>query len=162
MVQEEQTVQKKNWKRAGENSNFFLDTPEKLLKFTFISFLNTFRSSKQERKEALLRRMVPSSRSVVVSIRKTGAPVSHLFLFRNLLMSLKGQHRFNYMWLDHRKISRAFGFVQNSIRLKRAVEPRSRTRAGLNCMQRYLGRLVVVVVRKRMMPGQVDGGEDDA
>ena len=96
----------------------------KLLKFTFISFLNTFRSSKQERKEALLRRMVPSSRSVVVSIRKTGAPVSHLFLFRNLRMSLKGQHRFNYMWLDHRKISRAFGFVQNSIRLKRAVEPR--------------------------------------
>ena len=141
MVQEEQTVQKKNRKRAGENSIFFLHA-SKLLKFTFISFLNTFRSSKQERKEALLRRMVPSSRSVVVSIRKTGAPVSHLFLFRNLLMSRKGQHRFNYMWLDHRKISRAFGFVQNSIRLKRVVEPRSRTRAGLNCMQRYLGRLV--------------------
>ena len=85
-------------------------------------------------------------------------------------MSLKGQHRFNYMWLDHRKISRAFGFVQNLLRLKRAVEPRSRTRAGLNCMQHYLGRLVAVVM---MMPGQVvsgrdgdiwqaGGGEDDA
>ena len=57
------------------------------------------------------------------------------------------------MWLDHWKISRAFGFVQNSIRLKRAVEPRSRTRAGLNCMQHYLGRLVVV----RMMLRQVGG-----